>query len=539
MKSQEELLEFALAFFEAGKFVNNFSIYARLAQTIELEFVLSKPEISLKMALLEVVEDSLLSLPTFEDILAKFKKEQTVAVLNLIGELYNIEWINDNRILEVIDKFFKEHFADAEKLRYLRTFLRTISVKLMQNCAVESFEVYSQALRKVRENFIGINDQLTCNEVLEIFETFEKFSTSIPREKSSVEKSPVDLKEIEHFLKNLNVRNFFVVARKLQVLSFVCDDEIIEFAKAFIKSMLDSQQTEEKFAKLATKVENEKFNQFLVNELQHSFLDSLVSGSANAEKTFKLIGFIAELFNLEIISNDCINLILDVLFGNEKTCSVTADYICNFFTIAGIKLDEKNKVKMDRYFEFLKFVVESEKGKSYRSKVYKELIENREKTKTNEKFNENEISAIWKTISADHEQIENYALLCKEISMRSNSSFGDLLLNFVSIQPCEPQSVNKVLFMAELYKYELLTDELLGRWMNVDQIKKLPSEIVTKIINSIANNSNAIRNVQTTALLMNLEKIVADDSEIVCEALKRDLKELTQMMQEQMKVETS
>lgn len=536
MKSQEELLEFALAFFDARKFVNNFSVHVRLAQTIEFELFLSKPEISLKMALLEVVEISLLSLPTFEAIQAKFKKEETDAVLSLIGELYNIEWISDNNIFEVFEKFFKEDFADAEKLRYLRSLLLIVSVKLIKNCVGERFEVFSRALRKIRENFIGINDQLTCNEVLEIFETFEKFSNQqpIPRENASV-----DCKEIEPLLKNLNVRNFSDVARKLQALSFVCDNEIIEFAKTFIKSMLDSQQTEEKFAKLAANVENEKFQQFLVNELQHIFLDSFVSGSVSEEKTLKLIVFIAELFNLEIISNDCINLILDVLFGNEKTCNKTADYICIFITIAGLKLDEKNKSKTDRYFAFLKFVVESEEGKSYRSKVYKELIEKRTVKKTQENFVEKEISAIWKTISQDHEQIENYALLCREISMRSNSDFGDNLLNFVASQPCEPQNVNKVLFIAELFKYELLTDEFLGRWINLDQIKKLPSIIVTRIINSIANNPNTSLNVQTTALLMNLEEIVADDSEKVCEALKRDLKELAQMMEGQKQVETS
>ena len=511
----------------------------RLAQTIELELFLSKPEISLKMALLEVVEISLLSLPTFEAIQANFKKEQTDAVLSLVGELYNIEWISDNKFIEVVEKFFKEDFTDAGKLRYLRSLLQTVSVKLMKNCVGERFDVFSSALRKIRENFIGINDQLTCNEVLEIFENFEKFSnqqTSIPRENASV-----DYKEIESLLKIVNARNFSDVARKLQVLNFVCDNEIIEFAKTFIKSMLDSQLTEEKFAKLAAKVGNEKFKQFLVNELQHIFLDSFVSGSISAEKTektSKLIVFIAELFNLEMISNDCINLILDVLFGNEKTCNETADCICSVFTIAGLKIDEKNKSKTDRYFEFLKFVVESEKGKTYRSKIYKELIENRSMKKTEENFAEKEISAIWKTISKDHEQIENYALLCKEISMRS-SHFGDLLLDFVASQPCEPQNVNKVLFIAELYKYEMLSDEFLGRWMTLVQIKKLPSVIVTRIINSIANNSNASLNVQTTALLMNLEEIVADDSEKVCEALKKDLRELAQMMQGQNQVETS
>jgi hypothetical protein len=520
VKSQEEIYDFALALFDARKFVTNFGVYVRLAQTIELEISLTHPEKSFKSALMKIVEDVFLSLPSFESILAAFKKNQTRAVLSMAGELFIIDWIGEEEIFELFGKFFVEDFNGGEKLRCLSKLLQTVSVKMMKNNCGGQFEDISRRLGEAKGSLIDIEEQLACDEVLEMIEMVQKFSSGeIKAEK--VESSQSSLKQSEDLLKNLNQRNFRNASRKLSAINFSNEAETMEFIRMFIKSMVDSDQPEEKFAKLAFKMDNESFREFLTNELQHILLDSFAGSSIKVDENLKITAFIGELYNLEVIDDSTINLVLEVLFGNEKSSNEAVNCIDILIRTAGVALDERNKARMDRYFAFMNFVVESQDGTTHKAKIYQKLLQNRQK-KVGE---ERDIEAIWQKIVDDHEEIENYAQLCSEMSTRSKSGFGGKLTEFIQQQPID-DNINKLLFIAELYKHGLVADKVLNSWIKPFNIEELPSEIVTRLINSISPRANADSNVAMLALLMMLEELVEDESEKACAALKEELLEL-------------
>jgi hypothetical protein len=550
-KTQDELTNFAQIFFNSRKFVSNVSVLARLAQIIEIELEIANTKTSFKNAMMKIVDETFLSLPSFEIKSKHFKTTQVDVLVALIGELYNIDWINDDQLLKQLGKFFDEDFEDDQKLETLKSLLKTVSLKMIKNHAGSKCVNVCQMLNERRDNFDDIHQQLLYEEILDILDNIVTLSTSDTIEPNDVtqvkyDKLFNDPKAVEQLLRNLNPTNFKETANKLQSIRFKNDIELSDFVKTFIKAMLESSQMEQFFSKLAVKIQASNFKEILINQLQHIFLDSFNNGSiviSKINETLRLVVFIGDLYNLDFIDSDCINLILDVLFGNEKSCNETADCINNLLITAGLKLEANNKDKMNRYYEFLKYVVELEKETTYRSKVYEDLLEMRlteKKTKVatkseipSAKCSVEDFKSIWRTISSDHEQIETCAKNCKEISLKSREDstnfIGDSLIEFLQNQFYDDQNANQIMFIAELYKLELITDKALESWIKPNSIEKLPLEIVTKIINSISSRPNVNLNVKITALLMKLEEISADEIASVCAAIKDDIAELSEL----------
>jgi hypothetical protein len=263
---------------------------------------------------------------------------------------------------------------------------------------------------------------------------------------------------------------------------------------------------------------------YLTNEIFDFFVKNSIDDGKSSE-SLRLASFIGELYNLEVLGNDCINFVLEFLLNTGNTSNDAVDCIDAIICSAGDKLEEKNRDKMERYFTFFKFVVENEGGKSYKAKIYKHLLDNRSR-KSNK---DQDYETIWKIVANNHEEIESYALLCSEISARSDSNFCGKLADFIVKQPNDG-NVNKILFIAELYKYGLIDNEILTFWIKPSDVESLSAVIVTKIINAVSCRKDVEMDVEITALLMVLEEIVADESEKVFDGLKQDLLELTSIM---------
>lgn len=373
----------------------------------------------------------------------------------------------------------------------------------------------------------------------------------------------IDSKNPDELLNILYSKNVQEIERNIEFLIFQSDEELNKFVKNFIKFLLNSQQMEEKCSRIAVKIKAKKFKEVLFNEVQNILLERYENGKIEddkADELLRLVSFIGHLYNLDFVENDFINLVLDVLFENEKTCDRAADCITNLLTVAGLKLKMNKNDKTNRYFDFLKYVVEIENKKTHRSIVYAELLklhlEKKEKfmgpEETSPEISNNDetdemkklpidpekyvvefINSMWTSISSDRENIKTCAKLCKETSLKtffkSRHFFIDSLILFIQNQPYDDQNVNQIMFIAELFKHELISDDILELWIKPKSIKKLSLEIVIEIINAVSSKPNVSQDVKVTALLMTLEDIASDETAEIYTAIKKDIKELLEI----------
>jgi hypothetical protein len=106
----------------------------------------------------------------------------------------------------------------------------------------------------------------------------------------------------------------------------------------------------------------------LITSINLNFNDSPI------EEVYSLMEFFVELYNLRVVQQSSIELILNTLFSRETSCFFSVHCIDIIMRKIGPKNDKNDKEMLDKYFKFFSYAIESNTV-SYRTTVYKALID--------------------------------------------------------------------------------------------------------------------------------------------------------------------
>jgi hypothetical protein len=497
-KSEDEVKVYVKKLFEVAMEMEDFSLMARLAQMIDIEL----RNKSFRFGLIESIETALNK--------EKFGKEKSKAMI-FAAELFTIDWIQTEQLINCFDELLLDGIHTEIALTTVQKMLKIVAVKLISKHQSEKCKTYHQIVKGHMSRFEEINLRLMCLEVLDLFEGIERSENHFSSHK-----------KLEKLLNSA-----LESSQENQLPNFNDDNEANIYAKMLHNKLLECFRSEE------------------------------------AKEMLKILELIGLMYNQEFVSNDYFNEVFDDLFRNErKSPEISVDGIETLLTVAGPKMELNDKDKLDQFMKFFKTIVKTE-TKSYRSKVYNELLERRANDWITLKQDSKKQIAQNGEIS--FELHEDYQQLIKNPKSHSDQFIRNIWSNsespakqakifhkvFTAMENQNPQEgknlqenlrkflirqnsyeAHEVLFIAELFKLEMISGDVLEMILNSKVVKSLPVHIINQIISTVSSNVNARQNVKIVAWLMKLEDIAKEMTNDDFTMIKNDLNELSDFIRE-------
>lgn len=307
----------------------------------------------------------------------------------------------------------------------------------------------------------------------------------------------------------------------------------------------------------------------LSNKCHSTFLD-YIKDQNKCGSTIRLLHYIGELYNLDVLTNDFINLTFEILFAHESEIGTTG--ISVLLRNVGFKMEIANVQKLESYFQFFDHIIMTEQSR--RTREFKKLkalranewnehgiqhsyddflvlytIENAEPEEVIGKFHTNPIEiekfilALWKIVLKDPHP--SYAELCKKLS-KFSTEFNFNLVEFLksrcnTFSNLESQHYNEsvncrlgkvVLFISELYSFDVIPESLFEIWMDPRLASKIPHSYILTILSLITPKIDAMNNSRLKTLVANLEHINEDKSQQRWNSICGDMSDLKEAMME-------
>lgn len=536
-------------FFSAMK-TRIFVVAAKLCQSIENDLLSCNSSNSFRTILTIMIENFFRLLPDFDRIPTDQERDKSFYLMNFLAELYNIGWISNYQLESYIEKYAVNGFGSNHQLLIFRSVLKVTGLNLIKNYHdTQTWKKYHDSLSEKLESFETLQLRFLGLEVLDKLEIIQSV---ISLKKNDIA-APMDL---DSKLRSLQDNNIEVVAKDIQLLIVNDESKVSDVVNSFINTAISNAA---KYGKLADAIDNQKFKRILLNEIYNQFTDSL-----KLDQKTGLLSLIAELYNINYASLDNIDSIFNVLFEDKKQCNPQVDCVKHLIKSVGLKIRQENQKYLDRRIEYLNYVAQNEDGKTYRSKVYLEIIEwfnssfgktlqpSFEKASTSKTTLDLENSArvieepeknakdfmekVWKNVNAG-DDAEAMSELCKNISNESaiknpdrKSCFAEHLEEFLNIKAISGVNGSAIVFVAELFKSHLISFETLENCLKIKNARLLPLEKIYKIISSINSRAGYNENVKLVALVLNLEDIAGEKSLEICSEIKEDIVELNLLL---------
>lgn len=473
-------------------------------------------EITFKNIMVETVIKRFDSIPIEEDL--ELEKRMVIA---LYGEMYNINWVKQVTINTFIGAL-KHLKNDYSYIIFLQSLLKSCGLKLsIYGSKEQMVEIRDEVKRISRKEEKEDHIRYLVQDTLHML----NFIVGI-REQSELKISS-DLKDCEKKEKSekLTIENLYKDMCEEAYLEVIADvkskpiDNVEEFIEKLISKALSSCAL--MVAKATRDICTTVFmREVLSNKCHSTFLD-YIKDENKCGSTIRLLHYIGELYNLDVLTNDFINLCFEILFEFNGEIGTTG--ISVLLRNVGLKMEIANTHKLESYFQFFDHIITTEHSR--RSREFKKLkalrandwnehgiqhsyedflmlytIENAEIEEVIGKFTANHVEiekflfALWKTVLKDPHP--SFADLCKKLS-KYNPDFNHILVDFLksrcnTFANLESQHYNEsvnchlgkvVVFISELYAFDVIPEHLFEIWIDPRLASKVPNCYILNVKN--------------------------------------------------------
>lgn len=493
--------------------------------------------------------------------------DQRIAVA-LYGEIYNLNWISKATMNNFIGALKAMH-NDNSYVLLLQPLLKVCSTKLavqgsknvMMELRDEMKKISKKEDRESHLKFVVQDCLSMINYVVAILEQFE-VKVSEPRLPLTEEFYVIEKMTIDNLYRGMSEEAYVEVINDIKsnkitnVAEFI--EKLIEKAIATCASLI---------AKATRDLSSPYMKEMLSNKCHSIFLD-YVKDTNKCGSTLRLLHYIGELYNFDVLSNEFINLCFEILFEQQNELGTTG--ISALLRCVGLKMETANTEKIDGYFEFFDHVVKTEYSK--RTKVFKKLItlranewseqgiqhsyedflmlytiENATSDEIVTKFSnhveiEKFIYALWKVALKDPHP--SYALLCKQLT-KLCPEFNQELIEFIELR-CRTfanlesehynETVNSRLgkvsvFVAELFQLNIIPDYVFENWVEPKLASKIPHSYILAISSLVSHKvMQKSSNERLKTLVINLDHINEDKSQHKWNTICGDMQELKETL---------
>lgn len=559
------------------KFLNHNGnpVYAQFA--LKMDEIIKVPSCSFKSSLKSMALNEFNL--RVDKLVTKSEKAKVEIRAKLIGELYNIGWIDQPTLITCFDKLSHNNFKTIHHFHVFRNLLRIVSMKMAHNGHGTDCHKYYKIL----------NDKLNND-----YESFDYFSFEETKKTLNYtwnlsklsNATNIVCDSFEAILKKLTDENLAISAYKFQLMNFENEPEFEEIINKFITYCInnpDNIQISVKFVKSLDDFEikfitgyTTTFKHYLIIISIEKFLEMIANGF-NLEKISKIIAFLQlqiELFNAKINStNDLMTYLQRIVI--HPICENKIDCIDYFVRAVGPKLDEESRYSLNESLSALKGInsssdyvnltiknllelresnwIEDEetfeisfKDISTVERMLKDLaIENIPKKSKNfaqhvfksEKTVNDFIFILFKCNFENSDMQAKCALLCKVITagdelqmkkkfinnlnefMKSRIASLVIKVNAVRSEKFLEKLENIILFNAELFAHKIIEEKTLHLWLTSTFTMHLSFSQISKICLLISPRVVESNNRDLKARLVSLESMLDDKFSETCNDL--------------------
>lgn len=498
-----------------------------------------------------------------EDEEAELEKRMVIA---FYGEMYNINWIKQS-VLNTFMGALKSLKNDHYYIILLQSLLKSCGLKLSVHSSKDQMieirdEVKRISRKEEKEGHLKYLIQDTLHMLIHIVGIREQSEPKIVEIEKERETEKLT---IENLFKGMSEEAYSEVINDVKSKPI---DNVQEFTEKLIAKALSS------CALLVARATRDIYTtsymrEILSNKCHESFLD-FIKDENKCGSTIRLLHYIGELYNLDVVTNEFINLCFDILF--EQSGEIGTVGIGALLRNVGAKMEIANTQKLESYFQFFDHIVMTEHSR--RSREFKKLkavrsnewnehgiqhsyedflmlytIENAEAEELIVKFHSHQVEiekfllALWKTILKDPHP--SYAELCQKLS-KFSPEFNHALVDFLksrcnTFTNLESQHYNEsvnchlgkvVVFVSELFVISVIPEHLFEIWVDPRLASKVPQNYILAILALISTKIEAMNNTRMKTLLTNLEHINEDKSQQKWNSICGDMSELKAAMNE-------
>lgn len=568
ISSVEELRQICERFVDRAIMYESYylPIFGQLALRINSALLIPEldKEASFKNILIETIIKRFDSIPVEEEV--ELEKRMVIA---LYGEMYNINWVKQ-ATLNTFMNALKCLKNDYSYIIFLQSLLKSCGMKISVNGSKElMIDIRDEVKRVLKKEEKDDHLRYLVHDALQQL----NFIVGI-REQSEQKILIPESSEKHESNKRLSIDNLFKDMCEEAYLDVINDvkskpiDNVEEFIEKLITKAISS------CAMMVAKASRDictttYMREILSNKCHSTFLDYMKDEN-KCGSTIRLLHYIGELYNLDVFTNDFINLCFEILFEHVGEMATTG--ISVLLRNVGQKMEIANTQKLESYFLFFDHIISTEHSR--RSREFKKLkalrandwnehgiqhsyedflmlytIENAEVEEVIGKFHsspvemEKFIFALWKTVLKDPHP--SYADLCKKLS-KFNVDFNYFLVDFLksrcnTFANLESQHYNEAVnchlgkvevFIAELYSMDVIPEYLFEIWVDPRLASKIPNCYILTILALITPKIQATNNTRLQTLLTNLEHINEDKSQQKWNSLCGDMKDLKAALME-------
>lgn len=634
-----DLSKLAETLFEKSLIDGDHSTYARLSVKIN-EATKSLSSKSFEELLTNVALRALGIELSFNNIVQLDSDRTAISTAEFLSELYKTGWVTNNYLFRCMDEIAKTEFDTVRRIKIFRALVKSAAMKMMKNRCDDRFIFYTQMIRARAGTMTDSKSHLLCMELLELLENITMINNNSPQSYAIHNNKTT---KIVHVMGKINFGNPDETVTTIKALPIANVDELNCLVDIVVRqAMVDTEHVVD-YAKLSVKFDglsvpvlnapSATFKILLTNRCQHkvrifshyllshvwlpegskkfhmcspvnpdvyaikstdesfSFLQlhDFVEGGIEATQvagTYNLVHFISELYKMEIISQEFIQLCMDVFFKKEASCMHTVYCVNMMMRTVGPTLERRNIIVLNHYFDFFEFTVKRNE-KSYRSLVYGKLLEFRKNKWEIPKEPESptkkaiELKSLVVDIPAltsraqifamgealkkhlttvervgnfikglldrsiiDHQQISNCVKLFKELAditaseANTTKTFKDVLIEtlnkeFVisnSKRNLDEAGLNSfasfVVMVGDLYRQDVFTNDDLHTWLLHKHIAKVPLHHLTYLSSIVAPKIQLSGRKQLQTILGMLDATIHDLSMEICFKIQDDIREV-------------
>lgn len=524
-------------------------------------------EISFRNLLIETVYKKL------NEATSDLNEEEKRTAVSLYGEIFNLDWIS-KAAMNTFLVDLKKNSSDDSFVLLLQPILKICAIKLSIKGSKEFMSDLRDTIKGIASKekidshikYLAHDTLGTLNFIITSLEQCEVKVNGTPQPSPSA--SIKDESKRPRNDEKLTIDNLYRDMSEEAFIEVVNDikSERIKDIPAFIDNLIEKAMTT--CTILVARVTREilttpEMKELLSNKCHNEFLD-YVKDPNKTGSTLRLLHYIAELYNLDVLTNDFINVCFEILFESKDEIGLTG--ISALLRNIGAKMEIANSSNLNGYFDFFDLIIKSEHSK--RSRVYKKLtllrennwdehgiqhsyedflmlytIENATPDEVAIKFHANVeiekfIYALWKVVLKEPHAA--YSVLCQQLSSICKD-FNHNLIEFLKARcktfaNLEVQHYNDTVhcrlgkvavFAAELYQLDVIPDYIFEMWIEPKIASKIPETYIVLITNLLKDKIiNLAGNERLKLLIINLEHIKDDKSQKKYNSICGDFEEL-------------
>lgn len=550
IKNGADILRFTRVFFEVLIKDFDFVAYARLAQLIEMKLKKSNTALSFIDKLGFLLWSQWISILPLRTIKGNADLRDAKALVKIMGEFYKVNCIKSYQIFQMMNTLAN----NGNFLESLRILVQIVSTTFKGK---EELEMSRQLLQKFEAKE---KTNLKARDALIYKDLIENFERIVGDRHTS--QSKISRKQFESMFSNLESEFIPAVAKVIESIQLEEVEDIEMVVDILVSNASKTSDNSRIFSHLASKLQDlsvktigsldVSFRTLLVEKCKDTLVNNLNEEIQlhQLSQTLNMFEFISELFLRKVVDSQLVFMCLQLIELDESNNA--ADCLYLLMSKTGLEIEKENPEKMDELFQTIKRLDKKALELSYRSSIYKQLIELRKNdwlesgdvhnsyddklfdeasnfpTSPNVEHyeeiiwehHEDFVRQIWDRIIHNSSQVKFIAKQCeKVIRQQETKKFHDYLIEFFKCRAMNFASVNLqeysiatrnqienvMLFICEFYLLDIATDADMESLLK--PAEKMEFQTINKLVAVINPKIGKSSNSRLKAYVTSLETI--------------------------------